>query len=57
MLLAGRTLHILLAGIFSTTLLVVGTVQAQSRGDAPGYVTDSYGLQGSYSAIHPALPA
>ena len=41
--LASRTSRFLLSGILSSTILLAGAVQAQSRGDAPGYVTDSYG--------------
>ncbi len=41
--LASRTSRFLLSGILSSTILVAGAVQAQSRGDARGYVTDSYG--------------
>ncbi|MEA3410055.1 MAG: OmpA family protein [Pseudomonadota bacterium] len=38
-----RTPHYLLAGILSSALTASGALYAQSRGDAPGYVTDSYG--------------
>ena len=43
MSLPNRTLRFLLTGILSSAILAAGTVHAQSRDTAPGYITDSDG--------------
>jgi OOP family OmpA-OmpF porin len=53
--LPNRTSRFLLTGILSSAILAAGAVHAQSRGPAPGYVTDSYGnivVSGTGDCVH-----